>query len=210
MSAASFADTANTLLVPSRVLGDAAIHYEWQNWRFAVNVANIADKIYVATVRPRAPASTAIAAASPAASPTNGDGPRNAGEAELKARTVRLWSLVHKWTSLISTVFLLLLCVTGLPLIFHHEIDEALGLCPKLEMPAAGASQSQPSTGSAAPRSRMIPARCCNISPGTRTRPDIVTAFTNTAWTALPSGGGDGVRCPFGRSRSARSGSGRC
>jgi iron complex outermembrane receptor protein len=45
----SFADTANTMLVPSRVLGDAAIHYEWQNWRFAVNVANIADKIYVAS-----------------------------------------------------------------------------------------------------------------------------------------------------------------
>lgn len=45
----SFADTANTMLVPSRVLGDAAIHYEWQNWRFAVNVANIADKIYVSS-----------------------------------------------------------------------------------------------------------------------------------------------------------------
>ena len=45
----SFADTANTMLVPSRVLGDAAVHYEWQNWRLAVNVANIADKIYVAS-----------------------------------------------------------------------------------------------------------------------------------------------------------------
>jgi iron complex outermembrane receptor protein len=45
----SFADAANTMLVPSRVLGDAAIHYEWQNWRFAVNVANFADKIYVAS-----------------------------------------------------------------------------------------------------------------------------------------------------------------
>ena len=45
----------------------------------------------------------------------------------MKARTVRLWSVVHTWTSLISTVFLLLLCLTGLPLIFHHEIDELLG-----------------------------------------------------------------------------------
>jgi Uncharacterized iron-regulated membrane protein len=43
------------------------------------------------------------------------------------ARTIMLWSLVHKWTSLISTVFMLLLCVTGLPLIFHHEIDDLLG-----------------------------------------------------------------------------------
>jgi uncharacterized iron-regulated membrane protein len=39
------------------------------------------------------------------------------------ARTVRKWTLVHKWTSLVCTVFLLILCVTGLPLIFHHEID---------------------------------------------------------------------------------------
>jgi uncharacterized iron-regulated membrane protein len=42
-------------------------------------------------------------------------------------RTVRAWSLVHKWTSLVCTAFLLMLCVTGLPLIFHHEIDEVLG-----------------------------------------------------------------------------------
>ena len=45
----SFADTANTLVVPSVVLGDAAVHYEWQNWRSAVNVNNVADKIYVAS-----------------------------------------------------------------------------------------------------------------------------------------------------------------
>lgn len=37
------------------------------------------------------------------------------------------WHVVHTWTSLICTAFLLLLCVTGLPLIFHHEIDHALG-----------------------------------------------------------------------------------
>lgn len=48
----------------------------------------------------------------------------------MKARTVRVWSVVHTWTSLISTVFLLLLCLTGLPLIFHHEIDELLGYAP--------------------------------------------------------------------------------
>ncbi|MCA6113547.1 TonB-dependent siderophore receptor [Bradyrhizobium sp. WSM 1738] len=45
----SFANTANTLIVPSVVLGDAAIHYEWQNWRAALNVINIADKTYVAS-----------------------------------------------------------------------------------------------------------------------------------------------------------------
>lgn len=35
----------------------------------------------------------------------------------------RRWYLVHKWTSLVCTAFLLMLCVTGLPLIFHEEID---------------------------------------------------------------------------------------
>ena len=45
----------------------------------------------------------------------------------MKARSVRIWTAVHKWTSLVSTIFLLLLCLTGLPLIFHHEIDELLG-----------------------------------------------------------------------------------
>jgi iron complex outermembrane receptor protein len=45
----SFADTANTHLVPSVVLGDATIHYEWQNWRAALNVINVADKVYVAS-----------------------------------------------------------------------------------------------------------------------------------------------------------------
>jgi iron complex outermembrane recepter protein len=45
----SYADTANTLSVPSRALGDLAVHYDWQNWRFAVNAANITDEIYVAS-----------------------------------------------------------------------------------------------------------------------------------------------------------------
>jgi iron complex outermembrane receptor protein len=43
----SYADTANTLVVPEYVVGDAAIHYEVKNWRFALNVTNIADKTYV-------------------------------------------------------------------------------------------------------------------------------------------------------------------
>src|SRR5262249_27399849 len=42
----------------------------------------------------------------------------------LSARAVRLWYRIHKWTSLICTAFLLLLCITGLPLIFHDEIDD--------------------------------------------------------------------------------------
>ncbi len=43
------------------------------------------------------------------------------------ARSIRVWSWLHKWTSLVCTLFMLLLCLTGLPLIFHHEIGHLLG-----------------------------------------------------------------------------------
>lgn len=55
-------------------------------------------------------------------------------------RTFRIWYLVHKWTSLVCTVFLLLLCITGLPLVFGHEIDHWLGNGVEVrEMPADAA-----------------------------------------------------------------------
>ncbi len=44
----------------------------------------------------------------------------------MHARTIRAWTWTHKWSSLISTLFLLMLCVTGLPLVFSHELNEAL------------------------------------------------------------------------------------
>ncbi len=43
----SYADSANSLLVPSYIVGDAAIHYELRNWRVALNVTNLTDKPYV-------------------------------------------------------------------------------------------------------------------------------------------------------------------
>ncbi|UPT36843.1 PepSY-associated TM helix domain-containing protein [Pseudomonas amygdali] len=55
----------------------------------------------------------------------------------MKSQTVRRWSIVHTWSSLICTLFLLMLAVTGLPLIFRHEIDHLLGDAPQYqEMPA--------------------------------------------------------------------------
>ena len=39
----------------------------------------------------------------------------------MRSTTIRRWSVVHTWTSLICTLFLLAL--TGLPLIFHHELE---------------------------------------------------------------------------------------
>ncbi len=45
----------------------------------------------------------------------------------LSTRAIRGWTWAHKWSSLVCTVFMLLLCITGLPLIVHHEIGHLLG-----------------------------------------------------------------------------------
>lgn len=45
----------------------------------------------------------------------------------MTTRAIRVWSAIHTWSSLICTLFLLLLCVTGLPLVFHEEIERLLG-----------------------------------------------------------------------------------
>jgi uncharacterized iron-regulated membrane protein len=55
----------------------------------------------------------------------------------MKSQTIRRWSAIHTWTSLICTLFLLMLALTGLPLIFHHQIDHLLGNAPEFKaMPA--------------------------------------------------------------------------
>ena len=51
---------------------------------------------------------------------------------------LRRWSWIHKWSSLVCTVFMLLLCLTGLPLIYHHEIGHVLGT--DVEAPALPAA----------------------------------------------------------------------
>jgi len=97
----------------------------------------------------------------------------------LKARTVRLWSLVHTWSSLISTLFLLLLCVTGLPLIFHHEIDELLGYDPKPEIAQPGAAKAgiDQIAGSALAHD---PGRVLQYVAWDKDEPGTVIAFTNS------------------------------
>ena len=42
-------------------------------------------------------------------------------------KKIQTWFQIHKWTSLICTAFLLMLCITGLPLIFHEEIEALEG-----------------------------------------------------------------------------------
>ncbi|MCB5190938.1 PepSY domain-containing protein [Methylobacillus arboreus] len=49
--------------------------------------------------------------------------------------SIRKWYLVHKWTSLVCTAFLLMLCITGLPLIFHEEIEHLSGVVEAPLMP---------------------------------------------------------------------------
>lgn len=44
----SYADTANTLVVPAATVFDAALHYDFANFRVAANVSNLFDKHYVA------------------------------------------------------------------------------------------------------------------------------------------------------------------
>ncbi len=57
----------------------------------------------------------------------------------LSARKVRAWYRLHKWTSLLCTLFLLVSCLTGLPLIFHDEIDRLVSpettSAPAIEIP---------------------------------------------------------------------------
>src|SRR3546814_18122143 len=52
--------------------------------------------------------------------------------------TIQAWYLVHKWTSLVCTAFLLMLCVTGLPLLLPEEIGHLSGAQPELTAPAPG------------------------------------------------------------------------
>lgn len=57
-------------------------------------------------------------------------------------RTIRRWSQVHRWTSLACTAFLLLLCLTGLPLIFRDEIEQQFYLPAMAQVPAGTVAPS--------------------------------------------------------------------
>ena len=58
--------------------------------------------------------------------------------------TIRAWVWLHKWSSLGCSAFLLMLCLTGLPLIFHDEIDRLNGDEPVFGMPGVGSSGTAP------------------------------------------------------------------
>lgn len=60
----------------------------------------------------------------------------------MSSSALRRWRWVHEWSSLVCTVFLLMFCLTGLPLIFHDEIDGWLE--SRGQPPSAQAAIAQP------------------------------------------------------------------
>ena len=56
----------------------------------------------------------------------------------MTASAIKKWFLIHRYSSLICTVFLLVLCITGLPLIFGDEIDQWLSNEPSIAAYTAG------------------------------------------------------------------------
>lgn len=54
----------------------------------------------------------------------------------IKLKNIKRWFWIHRWTSLVCTLFLLMLCLTGLPLIFRDEIDHWLNPTHYTVMPA--------------------------------------------------------------------------
>jgi uncharacterized iron-regulated membrane protein len=96
-----------------------------------------------------------------------------------------MWSIVHRWTSLVSTIFLLLLCLTGLPLIFHQEIDQLLGYTPQPEaVPAAGPKATIDRIAKAALAGD--PGKVLQYIAWERDEPGIVTAYTNVTTDGKP------------------------
>ncbi|TWI69076.1 putative iron-regulated membrane protein [Pseudoduganella lurida] len=67
---------------------------------------------------------------------------------------IRRWAWIHKWSSLVCTVFMLLLCLTGLPLIYHHEIGHLLGNEVEAQVLPAGTPMASLDTIIASARAR--------------------------------------------------------
>jgi uncharacterized iron-regulated membrane protein len=62
------------------------------------------------------------------------------------ARSLRVWTWLHTWSSLVCTLFVLLLCLTGLPLIFHHEIEQLTGDAVELPLLPQSAAAAAPAS----------------------------------------------------------------
>ena len=72
----------------------------------------------------------------------------------MTTRALRRWSILHTWTSLICTLFLLIICVTGMPLVFGDEIGDWLSDALPYSTSAENASTVRLDTLTAVPRQR--------------------------------------------------------
>ena len=68
--------------------------------------------------------------------------------------TIRQWSWLHKWSSIVCTAFMLLLCITGAPLIFHEEIEHLSGVTEAPPLPAGTPMVSMDAVAEAALKAR--------------------------------------------------------
>jgi len=102
-----------------------------------------------------------------------------------RSRIFRAWLAVHRWTSLASTLVLLVLCVTGLPLIFRMEIDGLFGF-----EPVAATASGQPLATEAvvAAAEAAAPGRVVQFVVWEADKPGIVTLSMAASPTAEPSG----------------------
>jgi uncharacterized iron-regulated membrane protein len=56
----------------------------------------------------------------------------------MNKQNIKRWFQVHRWSSLICTLFLLIICLTGLPLIFREEILHWIDTDPPIEAQPEG------------------------------------------------------------------------
>ena len=84
-----------------------------------------------------------------------------------------------------STIFLLLLCLTGLPLIFHHEIDDWLGYAPQSRQMPADSRKATVDQVAAAALARDQGAVLQYLA-WDKDEPGLVIAYTNRAVDGPP------------------------
>ena len=88
---------------------------------------------------------------------------------------INLW--LHRWASLVATLPFLLLCITGTVLIFHEEIDDALGVVPA-SVSTANASQRPMSVAFAELLNRFPNERVASVGIDPVEHPGVVLFVT--------------------------------
>jgi uncharacterized iron-regulated membrane protein len=88
---------------------------------------------------------------------------------------VNLW--LHRWSSLVATPFFLILCITGTVLIFHEEIDAALGYVPAAKQHSVQAPPRPLSDSVAAVQAAYPGDRIAVISREPDEHPGMLNAF---------------------------------